>query len=86
MSRKDLSMTNYEGIIRTVIHARGSVGGQDLVLAVMADTNVSKFDNEIYVTSLENMSQKKEIVHIMYTPPNGYSGVLYFPGGTKFEF
>jgi len=89
MLLKDSSMTeleHYEMLIEGIVKVHGCIKNVDLVLTVMADTNISKFSNETYVKAIENLDQRKVIVGVVYTPPNNYSGVLYFPFGTKFDF
>lgn len=78
-------LIDYEDLITNIVNAHSAVKGTDLVLAIMANTNVSKFDNNLYVAALQNLCDSKAIVSMIYHPPNNFTGVMYFRGGTKFE-
>ena len=91
MSLKDLSTTkasvaDYEEKIRYHLQINGYSSAGDIVSHFFRTLGPHIFDNDIYITALQNLTERKEVVRLIFTPPNKGTMLIYFPKGTDFLF
>jgi len=75
----------YEDMILEHIKTKGFAVSQAIVGQIMRAVGPGSFNNDLYVTALQDITERGLVRRIIFTPPNGNTGIIYFPGGTQFH-